>query len=84
MLNWLHADDCLATIRRETAASIEVARLSNLVPVGPSRLEWLGGLIRERTHVHSMTDYPCRLPDGRMGRTSIRQVQGEWVALCVR
>jgi len=30
-----------------------------------------------------MTDYPCRLPDGRIG-TTFRQVEGEWVALCVR
>lgn len=35
-----------------------------------------------RREDHSLTDYPCRLPDGSMGRTAIRQVDGEWAAVC--
>jgi hypothetical protein len=31
---------------------------------------------------HSLTTYPCRLPDGRTGRTAIIRVDGEWVAAC--
>jgi hypothetical protein len=32
---------------------------------------------------HSLTEHPCRMPDGRIGRTAIRQSDGEWVAVCV-
>jgi hypothetical protein len=34
---------------------------------------------RER---HSLTDYPCRLPDGKIGRTAAVQRNGEWVLVC--
>jgi hypothetical protein len=34
---------------------------------------------RER---HSMTTYPCRLPDGRIGRTAVVQVDGTWALVC--
>jgi hypothetical protein len=34
---------------------------------------------RER---HSLTNYPCRLPDGRIGRTAAVQRNGEWVLVC--
>ena len=34
---------------------------------------------RER---HSLTSYPCRLPDGTIGRTAIYLVDGEWTAVC--
>ena len=40
----------------------------------------LARLIRRERH--SMTSYPCRLPDGRIGRTSIVMVGGEWTAVC--
>lgn len=41
------------------------------------------GLARlARREDHSLTDYPCRLPDGSVGRTAIRQVDGEWAAVC--
>ena len=32
---------------------------------------------------HSLTSYPCRLPDGRIGRTSIVLIEGEWTAVCM-
>ena len=31
---------------------------------------------------HSLTSYPCRLPDGKIGRTAIVLVEGEWTAVC--
>ena len=34
---------------------------------------------RER---HAMTDHPCRLPNGQIGRTMIVNVDGEWTAVC--
>jgi hypothetical protein len=40
--------------------------------------------VRLRTIAHELTDYPCRLPDGRMGRVAIHDVDGEWEAVCVR
>jgi hypothetical protein len=50
----------------------------------PSPLAILrAGLVRlARREDHSLTDYPCRLPDGSMGRTAIRLVDGEWAAVC--
>jgi len=31
---------------------------------------------------HSLTDYPCRLPDGKMGRVAAIQADGEWTLVC--
>jgi len=31
---------------------------------------------------HSLTDYPCRLPDGRMGRVAVIQQDGDWTMVC--
>jgi hypothetical protein len=33
---------------------------------------------------HSLTDYPCRLPDGMIGRTAVIERDGEWVLICRR
>jgi hypothetical protein len=35
-----------------------------------------------RRDAHSLTDYPCRLPDGRIGRTAVVQRDGEWTLVC--
>jgi hypothetical protein len=34
---------------------------------------------RER---HSLTNHPCRLPDGKIGRTAVVQVNGTWELVC--
>ncbi len=31
---------------------------------------------------HSLTDYPCRLPDGRIGRVAVVLDDAEWVLVC--
>ena len=31
---------------------------------------------------HSLTSYPCRLPDGRIGRTAVVHSGGDWVLVC--
>lgn len=31
---------------------------------------------------HALTSYPCRLPNGKEGRTAIVYKGGEWVAVC--
>jgi hypothetical protein len=31
---------------------------------------------------HSLTDYPCRLPDGSIGRVAVVQAAGDWALVC--
>ena len=31
---------------------------------------------------HSLTKHPCRLPDGRIDRTAVVQVDGSWELVC--
>jgi hypothetical protein len=31
---------------------------------------------------HALTDYPCRLPDGSIGRTAVILRDGEWTLVC--
>lgn len=31
---------------------------------------------------HSLTDYPCRLPDGKIGRVAVVLEDGEWSLVC--
>jgi len=31
---------------------------------------------------HSLTKYPCRLPNGRIGRTAVVFRDGEWTLVC--
>ena len=35
-----------------------------------------------RGDTHSLTDSPCRLPDGRIGRTAVVERDGEWTLVC--
>jgi hypothetical protein len=40
------------------------------------------GLRVARRERHSMTSYACRLPDGKIGRTAVVLVNGEWELVC--
>jgi hypothetical protein len=52
---------------------------------GPSVLERLAGSFRKGVQDdHSLTDYPCRLPDGTMGRVAAIEHSGEWSLVCRR
>jgi hypothetical protein len=31
---------------------------------------------------HSLTDYPCRLPDGSLGRVAVVELNGDWTLVC--
>jgi hypothetical protein len=31
---------------------------------------------------HSLTNYPCRLPDGKIGVTAVVRSGGEWTLVC--
>ncbi len=35
-----------------------------------------------RRDAHSLTSYPCRLPDGKIGRTAVVEVNGTWELVC--
>jgi hypothetical protein len=52
-------------------------------PAGPSlpaRLKAsIMNLVRRE---HSLTDYPCRLPDGRIGRVAVVPSGGDWALVC--
>ena len=50
-------------------------------PSFPARLS--AAVVRiVRREAHSMTSYPCRLPDGRIGRTAAVLMNGEWTLVC--
>ena len=84
MLRWLPSDEGLDTIRSESAHARETARLARLAPIRPGPLARLADAVRARAeNDHALTAYPCRMPDGRIGRTAIHHVDGEWVAVCV-
>jgi len=43
------------------------------------RAEILHVVRRDR---HSLTDYACRLPDGKIGRVAVLELNGEWTLVC--
>jgi hypothetical protein len=54
-------------------------------PLGrQSRLDPLRAAVRNALapEDHALTDYPCRLPDGRIGRVAVVFDQGEWTIVC--
>ena len=52
---------------------------------GPSVLERLAVAFRRgASDEHSLTDYPCRLPDGTMGRVAVIMQGGDWALVCRR
>jgi hypothetical protein len=49
----------------------------------PSRLATLrAAVLNARRDRHALTDYPCRLPDGRIGRVAVVLDGGEWTLVC--
>jgi hypothetical protein len=52
---------------------------------GQSVLARLAGTFRKGVpDDHSLTDYPCRLPDGTMGRVAVFEHGGDWSLVCRR
>ena len=85
MAQWLPSIEGLDTIHIEASRARDSAHLARLAPVGRSPLTRLAEALRARFEDRrELTDHPCRLPDGRTGRTAIRKAGGEWVAVCVR
>jgi hypothetical protein len=50
-------------------------------PSYPARLAAAMSRIARRDR-HSLTSYPCRLPDGTIGRTAVVLSGGEWTLVC--
>ena len=46
----------------------------------PARLR--AAILARMRPEHSLTDYPCRLADGSIGRVAVVQQAGEWTLLC--
>jgi hypothetical protein len=88
MYNGLDPEGALAVIKHETDAEFEEGRHAVLLQPdwedrGAIGFEKVEVLVDRMSHLHSMTDYPCRMPDGRMGKVSMREIDDEWVAICV-
>ena len=60
------------------------ALLETRAPERASRAARLGaGTVRAiRRDRHSLTSYPCRLPDGKIGRTAVIPSGDEWSLVC--
>jgi hypothetical protein len=84
MLRWLPSEEGLDTIGLEATCARDAARMARLGPVRPGPLARLADTVRARFEDrHALTELPCRMPDGRIGRTAIREVEGDWIAVCV-
>jgi hypothetical protein len=88
MISRLPGDEARWTIEQLKAGEVEDARQSSQADGpwedrGPIGLEHLKVIVDRATNLHSMTDHPCRLPDGRMGKVAMREIDGEWEAICV-
>jgi len=88
MFNGLPADERKRLIEQDKAHEVhEAQRVEEAQGPWEARgaigFEHVEVVIDRVLNPHSMTDYPCRLPDGRMGRVAIREIDGEWVAVCV-
>ena len=85
-VNSLLASDFEADRRREELRRAERRRGWLQIEArdgSPSPISRIQAAIRTRLQPeHSLTDYPCRLPDGRMGRVAVVQQDGDWTMVC--
>jgi hypothetical protein len=73
-----HRDEARRHAHRRATLEARPAR-----PPRPSPLARLRAAIPSRgAEDHGLTDYPCRLPDGTIGRVSVIEVDGEWTMVC--
>jgi hypothetical protein len=85
-VNSLLAADFEADRRRQELRRAEQHR--GLIQIeaqagSPSLLAQFEAAFRTRLQPdHSLTDYPCRLPDGRMGRVAVIQQDDDWTMVC--
>lgn len=84
MLRWASPDEALRHIQREAEILREAVKREKLAPKGLSH--WIRAFLLYQKYLryrHSMTDYPCKLPDGTMGKVAMRKHKGEYIAVCV-
>jgi hypothetical protein len=83
-VNSLLASDFEADrLRGELRRAEQDRWLSESRAASPSPISRIQAAIRTRLQPeHSLTDYPCRLPDGRMGRVAVIQQDGDWTMVC--
>ena len=83
-VNSLLASDFEADrLRGELRRAEQDRWLSETRAGSPSPISRIRVAIRTRLQPeHSLTDYPCRLPDGRMGRVAVIQQDGDWTMVC--
>jgi hypothetical protein len=82
--------------QQEEAVAIErrlLGQLDDEGAVAEARSPASGGPLLARLAVvlrkggndeHSLTDYPCRLPDGTMGRVAVVMQDDDWALVCQR
>lgn len=83
-VNSLLATDFEADRHREELRRAEQHRwLIEARAESPSPIGRIQAAIRTRLQPdHSLTDHPCRLSDGRMGRVAVIQQDGDWTMVC--
>jgi hypothetical protein len=83
-VNSLLAADFEADRRRDEARRHQYDRALIQAPAAsPSLVSRVQAAIQTRLQPdHSLTDYPCRLPDGRMGRVAVIEHDGDWTMVC--
>lgn len=69
-------------ITRGWAAPVEREESVELLPIKDGAwAAWAkANLVGDQDH--SLTEYPCRMPDGRMGLVAAIFDQGEWTLVC--
>lgn len=87
MVNRRHREEAALAAERRLVGQLDDARvLAQTKPAaGQSMLARLAGAFRQGVaDEHSLTAYPCRLPDGTTGRIAVVGQGGDWNLVCRR
>lgn len=88
MVNGRHREEAALAAERRRLGQLDDGRVlaqPRPAAAGRSVLARLAGAFRKGVaDEHSLTDYPCRLPDGAMGRVAVVGHGGDWNLVCRR
>ena len=88
MIRERQREEAALAAHRRTLHELRDEAASNQAGSAPSRESAMARLAAafrgNRQDDHSLTDYPCRLPDGTMGRVAVVAQDGEWNLVCRR